>query len=206
MSKQWVKMHKHDSYYRKARSEGYRSRAAYKLKQINNKFKIFRPGNIVLDLGAAPGGWSQVAAELVGENGLVIGVDLNPIEDINNTILLIGDITDNQIIAQLKSHLNDNYVDVVISDAAPNISGNYSIDQAKSVFLANSALNLAEQFLKINGKFVVKVFEGEDFQQFVSKIKNRFDRVRNFSPQASRSRSSEVYVIALGFKGNTIND
>jgi len=193
-------MHKHDSYYRQAKAHGYRSRAAYKLQQINNKFKLIRRGNVVLDLGAAPGGWLQVASELVGEKGKVLGVDLNRIKELPNVTLLIGDITDPKLIDSIKAHLSDGCVDVVISDVAPNISGNYSIDQARSVFLAKAALNLAKQFLRPNGNFVVKVFEGEDFQEFFNQLKKLFRQSKKFSPQASRARSSEIYVIGLGFK------
>jgi 23S rRNA (uridine2552-2'-O)-methyltransferase len=199
MTKQWLKTHKHDSYYKKAKTEGYRSRSAYKLLQINNKFKVIHQGNVVLDLGAAPGGWSQAAAELVGKNGIVIGIDLDPIKKINNVIFLVGDITDPKIVDSINEHLNDKSIDIIISDAAPNISGNYSMDQARSVFLAESALDLAKQLLKANGNFVVKVFEGEDFPQFYSKLKILFRRSKKFSPKASRTRSSEIYVIGLGF-------
>jgi 23S rRNA (uridine2552-2'-O)-methyltransferase len=200
MTKQWLKMHKHDSYYKQAKAQGYRSRAAYKLQQINNKFKLIRRGNVVLDLGAAPGGWLQVASELVGGNGRVIGVDLNSIKEIPNVILLVGDITDPKLIDSIRAHLTEGCVDVVLSDAAPNISGNYSIDQARSVFLAEAALNLAKQLLSPNGNFVVKVFEGEDFQEFFNQLKTLFRQSKKFSPQASRARSSEIYAIGLGFK------
>jgi 23S rRNA (uridine2552-2'-O)-methyltransferase len=200
MSNQWIRAHKHDEYYKRSKAEGYRSRAAYKLKQINNKFKLIGSGNIVLDLGCAPGGWSQVAAELVGDKGKVIGIDLEPVNKYKNVIFLIGDITDPHTEEMLKEQLDGKLVDVIISDAAPNISGNYSVDQARSVFLAESALALAQQFLKGNGNFVVKVFEGADFHEFNKLVKKYFRKTKNYSPAASRSRSSEVYIIAKGFR------
>ena len=200
MSKQWLKTHKQDSYYKQAKASGYHSRAAFKLKQINKKFKVIRSGDIVLDLGAAPGGWSQVAARLVGEAGKVIGVDLKPIVKVENAIFIVGDMTDKKTLEAIKEHVDDKGVDVVISDAAPNISGNYSIDQAKSVYLAENALDIANQLLNPDGNFVVKVFEGEDFQQFFKRVKDAFWHGKKFSPKASRARSSEIYVIGLGYK------
>ncbi len=203
MSKQWLKAHKRDGYYRLAKSEGYRSRAAYKLKEIHKKFRIFHKGDLILDLGAAPGGWSQVAAELVGTNGSVLGVDLDkvfPLKNSGNIEFIIGDITDLKLVDQLKEHVRGREINVVISDAAPNISGNYSIDQAKSIYLAESALHLAERLLAQNGNFVVKVFEGEDFKEFVDKVKENYKARKIFSPKASRTRSSEIYVIGLGFQ------
>jgi 23S rRNA (uridine2552-2'-O)-methyltransferase len=200
MSKQWLRSHKQDSYYKKAKTNGYRSRAAFKLRQINNKFKVIRQGNIVLDLGAAPGGWSQVAVQIVGETGNVIGVDLDPITKVENAIFIVGDMTAKKTLEAIREHIDDNGVDVVISDAAPNISGNYSIDQAKSVYLAETALDIAKQLLIPNGNFIVKVFEGEDFQQFFKQVKEAFFHAKKYSPKASRARSSEIYVIGLGFK------
>jgi 23S rRNA (uridine2552-2'-O)-methyltransferase len=200
MTKQWQSMHKHDSYYKQAKAQGYRSRAAFKLKQINNKFKIIRSGDLVLDLGAAPGGWSQVAAELAGKDGKIIGIDLQAISKLNNAIFLIGDITDPHVIELISEHKNDAEINVVISDAAPNISGNYTMDQARSVYLAECSLKIVKQLLKSGGNFVVKVFEGEDFKQFYEKVKNNFQYIKIYSPKASRARSSEVYVIAKGFQ------
>lgn len=199
MSKQWQIAHKHDGYYKRAKAEGYRSRAAFKLKQINNKFKIFRPGDIVLDLGAAPGGWSQAALEMVGTSGLVIGIDLEHINPLENAIFLEGDITDNGVVDLINEHTKGSEIQVVISDAAPNISGNYGLDQARSVYLAETALDLAKKVLKPNGNFVVKVFEGVDFKEFLDHVKISFKTYKRFSPQASRTRSSEIYVIGLGF-------
>jgi 23S rRNA (uridine2552-2'-O)-methyltransferase len=200
MTKTWQRERKKDGYYKRAKQEGYHSRAAYKLKQINNKFKIFHRKDIVLDLGAAPGGWSQVASELIGEYGHVIGVDLVSVSAFGNVEFIVGDITDHGLSDILIEKMDNKKINVIISDAAPNISGNYSIDQAKSIFLAESALNLAIRLLAQGGNFVVKVFEGEDFKEFIDKVKDKFHSRKIFSPKASRARSSEVYVIGLGFR------
>lgn len=201
MTKQWLKDHKQDSYYKRAKIEGYRSRAAYKLMEIHKRFRLFRLGYIVLDLGAAPGGWSQVATKLVGKTGMVIGIDLSPIKPLinENTIFIKGDMTDNSVIEQIKKITNNAPINIVLSDAAPNISGNYSVDQAKSIYLAENAIYIAEQVLAKNGKLVVKVFEGQDFQNFIKRVKEKFRKYRIFSPKASRARSSEVYIIGEGF-------
>jgi 23S rRNA (uridine2552-2'-O)-methyltransferase len=200
MTKQWQRMRKKDDYYKQAKAHGYRSRAAYKLKQINNKFKIFRRGDKVLDLGAAPGGWSQVAVELVGETGDVLGIDLESISSIEHATFVIGDITDKDLIEAIFEHFNNAKINIVMSDAAPNISGNYSVDQARSVYIAQAALNIAQKCLTLGGNFIVKVFEGEDFKEFLDSVKDDFHKARIYSPKASRARSSEVYVIGIGFK------
>ena len=203
MTKQWQRQRKNDQFYKQAKSEGYRSRAAFKLKQIDNKFKIFRHGDIVLDLGAAPGGWSQVAFERVGEKGMVIGIDLDHISPFRTVNFIIGDITDPNLIMTVEELLKNKKCNVIISDAAPNITGNYSIDQARSVYLAEAVLNFASHFLTKYGKIVIKVFEGEDFNRLIKRLKAKFQNVRRFSPKASRARSSEIYVIGFGFIGNT---
>jgi 23S rRNA (uridine2552-2'-O)-methyltransferase len=210
MTKQWLRAHKKDGYYKRAKTQGYRSRAAYKLMEINKKFKIIQKGDTVIDLGAAPGGWSQVAAENVGDNGLVIGIDLaaiNPLENADNKGIvkfLKGDITKPETISKIKYEVGGRKIKVVISDLAPNISGNYSIDHANSIFLAEAALNIAQQVLTEGGAFVVKVFEGEDFFEFKNKVKKIFKTCNIFSPKASRQRSSEIYVIGLRFKSISI--
>jgi 23S rRNA (uridine2552-2'-O)-methyltransferase len=200
MTKRWQRDHKNDPYYKKAKAEGYRSRAAYKLKQINDKYHVIHRGDIVLDLGAAPGGWSQVAKELVGKKGQIVGLDLKRIKPLSDVVFLVGDISDEDIIEQIQENIDTNHVDVIISDAAPNISGNYSVDQARSIFLAETAFNLCQKILGPTGNFVVKVFEGEDFKQFYDEIKNSFKTSHLFSPKASRASTSEIYVIGLGYK------
>ncbi len=204
----WLSQHKRDHFYREAKSAGYRSRAAYKLKQINTKFKIISRNDIVIDLGAVPGGWSQVAYELVagtrpieetGEikvKGKVIAIDLKGIKHIEGVSFIRGDITDpstTEKVLELTSTAN-----VVISDMSPDITGHYSVDQARSVYLAEMALEFAQKILVPGGNFVAKVFQGEDFKQLLDKVKSKFRLCKTFSPQASRTRSSEIYIVAKG--------
>ncbi len=198
MTERWQRERKKEHYYRQAKSEGYRSRAAYKLKQINKKYKIIKKGDVVVDLGAAPGGWSQVAKEAVG-NGFVFGVDLESIEPVEGVEFLMGDLTKKDVVETVTSLVKK--ADVVISDMSPNISGAYSVDHARSVYLCESALDFAEKILKRNGNFVVKIFEGDLFKDYFEKIKNRFDYVKTYRPKATRKSSSEVYIIGKGFKG-----
>ena len=204
MGKQWQRERKREYYYKKAKRNGFRSRAAYKLIQINEKFKVIRKGDVIVDLGAAPGGWSQVALQLAGETGTVIGVDLENIRPIDNAIFLRGDIrmddTRNSI-EEAISGVGKKKAGVVISDMAPNISGNYSTDHANSIYLAQMALDVATNVLKRGGCFIVKVFEGDMFPSFRDEVKSKFRSVKLHSPKASRSSSSEIYVIAKGFTG-----
>jgi 23S rRNA (uridine2552-2'-O)-methyltransferase len=189
-----------EHFYKEAKRLGYRARSAFKLKQIHKRFDIFSKGDTVLDLGAAPGGWSQVAKEFVGENGKVIGVDILPIKPIENVQFLQGDITDSETVKELKQKLNRRKADVVLSDMSPDISGTYSVDQARSIWLGEHALDVAEQLLKPKGTFICKIFEGEDTKEFLDKIKRRFYIVKKFSPKASRKSSSEIYIIAKSSK------
>jgi 23S rRNA (uridine2552-2'-O)-methyltransferase len=195
----WYLEKKREHYYKQAKKNGYRARSAYKLKQIQKKFHILKKGDNVVDLGAAPGGWSLVAKELVGERGNVIGIDLLPINKIEGITFLEGDMTEDQSIEKIKQSLNTSVVDVVLSDMSPNISGNYSLDQAKSVFLCEQALKTVNSILKNNGNFICKIFEGEDLKSFIEKIKPMFKSIKKFSPDASRKTSSEVYIIAKSF-------
>ena len=196
----WYSEKKREHYYREAKKVGYRSRSAFKLKQIQKKFNIFRKGDLVVDLGAAPGGWSQVANEFIGEVGKVIGIDLNPIAPIDNIIFIKGDVARAESIDSIRKMIDYKKVDVVISDMSPNISGNYTVDQARSVFLCEKALSASEALLKRNGNFVCKIFEGEDVEFFVKKVKKNFKIVKLFTPKASRKSSSELYIIARFFK------
>ncbi len=199
MTKKWLREHKTDPYYRRAKAEGYRSRAVYKLLEINKKFHILHRGDMILDLGAAPGGWSQVAADFVGPHGMVLGIDLVQIKGmgLENVKFMIGDITDIGLSEKIRDQTGITEVNAIISDASPNISGNYSIDQARSIYLAENVLRLAGEMLAPGGNLVVKVFEGEDFQIFLGNVREMFKKCRNFSPQASRTRSSEIYVIGI---------
>ena len=198
----WYSEKKREHYYKQAKKQGYRARSSYKLKQIQNKFHIISQGNIVLDFGAAPGGWSQVAKEFVGSGGLVIGVDLLPIKPIDDVVFYKGDITDQKTIAWIQSNVGGREVNVVLSDMAPNISGNYSMDHAQSIFLNQHAFSVAKQMLSSKGHFVCKVFMGDLLQEFLDELKPLFESMKEFSPPASRKSSSEVYIICKSFKRN----
>ena len=181
-----------DAFQRKARREGYRARSAYKLMDIQKRSKIFKKGSIVLDLGAAPGGWSQVALEFMEEEGKLVGIDLQHILPLKGATFIQGDLRDKDIREELQKLIPK--ADVVISDMSPNLSGTYSIDQARSVELSSLALEIAAE--RNAQSFVVKVFEGSDFQEFRKAVKAEFGSVRTLSPEASRKQSSEVYLIA----------
>jgi 23S rRNA (uridine2552-2'-O)-methyltransferase len=189
-----------DHYYNKAKQEGYRSRAAYKVQQLDAEADLFSPGDTVVDLGAAPGGWLQVAAEAVGPTGRVIGVDRRRIDPIGDRPVetIRGDMTE----AETKAEVLDvagGGVDVVISDMAPDMTGEYSVDHARSVYLARQALETALELLVPGGDFVVKVFDGRDFEAFLSDVESEFDYARTIRPDASRDASSEVYVVGKGY-------
>ena len=181
-----------DAFQRKARREGYRARSTYKLKDIQKRSKIFKTGDKVLDLGAAPGGWSQVALEFIGEEGKLVGVDLQHILPLKGALFLKGDLREKEIRDKLHELMPK--ADVVISDMSPNLSGNYSVDQARSVELSSLALEIAAE--RVASAFVVKVFEGADFQEYRKAVIDEFGSVRTLSPEASRKQSSEVYLIA----------
>lgn len=187
-----------DRFYRMAKKEGYRSRAAFKLRQISSRFDLIRRGDTVIDLGAAPGGWLQVAKELSG--GLVVGVDLQKIEPVEGVMTIRGDIRLPAVIEKLKE-LVPGGADVVICDAAPNLSGNWSLDHARSIDLAESALACAETLLRRHGNFAVKVFQGDMFPGYMNRVRARFSRVKAHSPEASREQSAEIYVIGKGYRG-----
>lgn len=199
----WTNEHRRDSYVRKARQEGYRARSAYKLKQIQKRFRLVRQGECVVDLGAAPGGWSQVLVELVGPAGTVFGVDLQRIAPVDGATFLQGDFTKKDTHDRLRDLLardGRDQVDVVVSDMAPDMSGNYDLDQARSVHLCEMALRFAEAHLKDGGDFCCKIFEGADFQEFREVLRGRFHKVMQFHPPASRKQSSEVYLVGKGFR------
>lgn len=196
----WIQERKHEHFYKEAKRVGYRARSAFKLQQIQRKYHILAPKNTVVDLGAAPGGWSQVVVEIVGSEGRVIGVDLDTIEPLEGALFLQGDISSQQTIKELQDVLGNQMVDVVLSDLSPDISGRYSVDQARSIWLAEQAVTVVDQVLKPGGHFVCKLFEGEDTPGFLEKIKGRFYIVKKFSPTASRKSSSEIYLIAKSLK------
>lgn len=194
---------KREHYYQMAKREGYRSRASFKLKQFNPRFRILERGDVVLDLGAAPGGWLQVAREEVGEKGFVLGVDLQNIAKLphENVRTLVADITDSSTPDMIRQNL-PHPPDIVLSDVSPKISGVWSVDHARSVGLARASLNVAEQVLRKGGKFLIKVFQGEMFNEFVGEVREKFESVKVSKPPASRKGSAESYIVAKGFKGS----
>lgn len=198
MPSPWRKQQSSEKYFRQAKSEGYRARSAYKLQEINQRFRLIRRGATVLDLGAAPGSWSQVAVEL---GARVVAVDLSPMQPLDGAHIIRGDITQADCTAQIAGAL-PNGADAVISDVAPAASGIAVVDHARSIELAQASLDIARKFLKPGGGFVVKVFQGEDFDKFVSEAKKYFGEVRVYRPDASRRESSEHYVVGIGKRPN----
>ncbi len=199
-SKAWMQEHVNDPYVRKAQAEGMRSRAAYKLEQLAERDKLLKPGMTVVDLGAAPGGWSQVAGRVAGSSGRVVAVDLLDMTPVAGVTFIRGDFGEDAVLTEVKQAIGDGGVDLVLSDMAPNISGVSSVDQARSVGLAELALDFAVNHLKPQGNFLVKVFQGSGFEALVADIRRKFVQVMIRKPEASRSRSSEVYVVAKGLK------
>ncbi len=199
-SVRWMNEHLKDEFVKKAQKEGYRSRAAYKLLEIIDKDQIIKSGFKVLDLGAAPGGWSQVAIKIVGKKGQVIATDILPIESIVNVEFLQGDFTKEKLYEKLLSLTKEQKINVVLSDMAPNMSGQISIDQPKSIYLAELALDMATKVLSHNGHFVVKIFQGDGFDIFIQNTRKKFKKVVIRKPKASRPRSKEVYLIASQLK------
>jgi len=199
-SKRWLQEHHQDAYVLKAREQGYRSRAVFKLEEIQQKDRIFKAGQFVLDLGAAPGGWSEYAIQAVGDQGRVIALDLLPIEPIAGVEFLQGDFTEQQTLDDLQAIIGDRKIDLVLSDMAPNLSGMHSVDQPRSIYLAELAFEMARDFLNSRGVFVVKLFQGEGFEDLVSTLRLTFKSVKFRKPEASRSRSSEIYAVCSGLR------
>lgn len=197
-SKRWLREHATDLYVQKARSEGYRSRAAYKLIEIHRRDRLLRPGMTVVDLGAAPGGWSQVARELVGDAGIVIATDVLPMPALAGVDFIEGDFTEAVVFERILAALQGRPADLVLSDMSPNMSGMKAVDQARSMGLAECALEFAAKALKPGGDLLVKVFHGEGFDAYLRELRQRFAKVSVRKPKASRDRSSETYVLARG--------
>jgi 23S rRNA (uridine2552-2'-O)-methyltransferase len=197
----WVNERKREYYYRKAKSENFRSRASYKLLQAVKKYEFIKPGYITLDLGASPGGWTQAALQLVEESGFVLAVDIKPITpfDALNALVLTGDITEPKTLQDIQKFL-PSQPDVVISDISPNVSGIWELDHARQIDLANHALNIARSVLKTKGNFFVKVFQGGTTKKFVDETKRNFSFVKLVKPKASRSKSAELYVLGMNFR------
>jgi len=195
-SQKWLKEHHSDYYVTQAKNSGYRSRAAYKLIELQQKDQLFKSGMLVVDLGAAPGGWSQVATQYIGKTGKVIALDILDMPSIPGVSFIQGDFSQDQPYKELLAMIQHKTVDWVISDMAPNITGNRTTDQAQSIYLVELALEFAQKTLKKNGGFLAKVFQGEGFDGFIETLRQNFDQVTIRKPQASRARSREVYVIA----------
>jgi 23S rRNA (uridine2552-2'-O)-methyltransferase len=199
-SRRWLDRHFKDEFVTKAQREGYRSRAVYKLLEIQERDRVLKPGQVVVDLGAAPGGWSQVAQKSAGRKGAVIALDILPMEPIEGVEFIQGDFREEQVLGQLRNLLDGRRVDLVISDMAPNVSGMAAVDQPRAMYLCELALDFAKEVLKPGGGLVVKVFQGEGFDQYVRDLRAVFDKVVTRKPKASRPRSREVYLVAGNFK------
>lgn len=200
MPRRWLDKRKKDHYYRAAKESGYRSRAAYKLKQMVKKFHVLRKSDTVLDLGAAPGGWSQVAKEIVGPAGKVFAVDKSRMREIEGVSVIALDLDSDGALEKLTEWIGEP-ANVVISDMSPRISGNWTMDHARSVHLCEIALRIAERVLEKGGNAVIKIFQGEMYDDYLRKVKTKFDFVKGHRPKAVISESAEIYVVAKGFKG-----
>ena len=199
-SNRWLKEHFDDKYVQKAHKMGLRSRAVFKIEEIQEKDNLISPGMCVVDLGAAPGGWSQYAADIVGKNGQVIACDILAMDSIAGVDFLQGDFREESVLDALLNRIGGKNVDVVMSDMAPNMSGNDTVDQARAMYLVELALDMCEQVLKPNGSFVVKVFQGAGFEAYFKAMRQRFKAVKTRKPDSSRARSREVYLVATGWK------
>lgn len=198
-SHRWLKEHESDQYVKSSRADGYRSRAAYKLIELNERDKLIKPGMAVVDLGAAPGGWSQVAANIVDENGHVFALDILPMDPIYNCSVIQGDFLEQSVLDELLAQLDGKPIDLVISDMAPNLSGHAAVDQPRAMYLVELALDCATQILKPGGNFLAKAFQGEGFDPWVAEMKQLFKSVTIRKPNASRDRSREVYVLGRSY-------
>jgi 23S rRNA (uridine2552-2'-O)-methyltransferase len=201
MSSRWLKERKHDPYYRWAKEQGYRSRAAFKLIQLNERFGFLEGARNVLDLGAAPGGWLQVVSESISDEGLVLGVDLDEIEPLSlpNVETLVGDITNDEIQDEILDKFQGR-VDVILSDMAPDVSGTWDLDQYRQIYLARVALVIADRLLKRKGWMVIKTFQGSEHGRFVREMRDMFETVRIVKPKATRKKSAEIYLVARNLK------
>jgi len=202
-SLEWLKRHVNDPYVKQAQKDGYRSRASYKLLELQEKYKLIRPGMSVVDLGAAPGGWSQVTSRLIGGQGRLIASDILEMDSIPDVTFIQGDFTQDEVLAQILEAVGNSQVDLVISDMAPNMSGTPAVDMPKAMFLCELALDLATRILKPGGNFVIKVFQGEGFDAYVKDARQKFDKVQMIKPDSSRGSSREQYMLAWGYRGSS---
>lgn len=200
-SQRWLDEHFDDEYVKKAQRLGLRSRAVFKLEEINSKDKLIKSGMKVVDLGAAPGGWSEYAVKVVGDKGLVVACDILPMDAIAGVDFLEGDFREDVVLDALLARIDGKNIDVVMSDMAANMTGNESADSARSMYLVELALAMCGEVLKPNGAFVVKVFQGAGFEEFIKAVRQVFSAVKTRKPESSRPRSREVYLVATGYRG-----
>ena len=197
-SSRWLKEHFDDPFVKMAQKDGYRSRASYKLLEIQEKDRILRPGMTVIDLGSAPGGWSQVTSRVIGDKGTLIASDILPMSAIADVTFIEGDFTENKVFNEIMDAVGNQPVDLVISDMAPNMSGVRTADQAAAMYLCELALDLATKVLRPGGDFLIKIFHGEGFDEYLRDVRQRFDKVQMRKPTSSRDRSREQYLLARG--------
>ncbi|KJZ35398.1 MULTISPECIES: 23S rRNA (uridine(2552)-2'-O)-methyltransferase RlmE [Pseudomonas] len=199
----WLKRHVNDPYVKQAQKDGYRSRASYKLLEVQEKYNLIRPGMSVVDLGAAPGGWSQVTSRLIGGQGRLIASDILEMDSIPDVTFIQGDFTEDKVLARILEAVGNSQVDLVISDMAPNMSGTPEVDMPKAMFLCELALDLAERILKPGGNFVIKIFQGEGFDVYLKDARRKFDKIQMIKPDSSRGSSREQYMLAWGYRGRS---
>ena len=200
-SANWLREHFNDPFVKQAQKDGYRSRASYKLLEIQEKDRLIRPGMSVIDLGAAPGGWAQVTSRLIGGQGRLIASDILEMDSIPDVTFIQGDFTHDEVLQQILEAVGDSHVDLVISDMAPNMSGTPEVDMPRAMFLCELALDLATRVLKPGGDFLIKIFQGEGFDMYLKDVRTKFDKVQMRKPSSSRDRSREQYLLGKGFKG-----
>ena len=203
-SGRWLKEHFDDPYVQKAQAEGRRSRASFKLEEVQAKDQLIKSGDVVVDLGAAPGGWTELVANWTGPSGRVFALDILTMDSIADVEVILGDFTEEAVLDRLMQSLDGVRVDVVLSDMAPNLSGNKSVDQPRAMYLCELALDFARQTLNPGGAFFAKVFQGEGFDDFFQALRTDFSVLKTRKPDASRSRSRETYLLAMGFRGSTL--
>jgi 23S rRNA (uridine2552-2'-O)-methyltransferase len=199
-SRRWLKEHFADPYVKRAQREGYRSRAVFKLLEIQEKDKLFKPDMVVIDLGAAPGGWSQIAASLLGRKGKIFALDILPMPPIPNVEFIQGDFREEEVLQNLLNHLQDLTVDLIMSDMAPNMSGMSGIDQPRVMYLAELALELCQKVLRKDGTLLIKLFQGAGFEEYLRTLRQQFTQVLIRKPPASKAKSAEVYLVAKGYR------
>ena len=203
-SGRWLKEHFDDFFVQKAQAEGRRSRASFKLEEVQAKDQLIKSGDVVVDLGAAPGGWTELVANWTGPSGRVFALDILTMDSVADVEIILGDFTEEAVLDRLMQSLNGVRVDVVLSDMAPNLSGNKSVDQPRAMYLCELALDFARQTLNPGGAFFVKVFQGAGFDEFFQELRTDFSVLKTRKPNASRSRSRETYMLAMGFRGSTL--